>query len=378
MSAELTDRGFKRRQFMSSALALSGMTAAASLAGVSPVEAARAQGAVSHQPLDPINPDLLFGVTSSIFGHRSIEWGVKRIADVGMQGIEPYPRGIEHYRNNPMGLKKLFDDAGITFVDASNGAPGQSTNFLDPQEIPKTIADHVAYCREILQPLGCDHWKINMGQRPAGGNVSGFAELVSDDQLKRLADTLNELGRQTIAMGVRLAPHPHIWGPMERDEEVRRVMELTDPAYVWMTVDTGHIVLGGGDSVKIIDDFFPRVAEIHLKDTFTKYRGNKATPERAKHRVNSVYHNLGGGGVDFKAVFKVLRDRRWKGWVVIDVDGPRDGDDGLAALSYEGNRDLAVDTYISHNVNYLRAILGVKLPPYDDTYAESQKTTNNL
>ena len=313
-----------------------------------------------------------------------------------MQGIEPYPRGIEHYRNNPMGLKKLFDDAGITFVDASNGAPGQSTNFLDPQEIPKTIADHVAYCREILQPLGCDHWKINMGQRPAGGNVSGFAELVSDDQLKRLADTLNELGRQTIAMGVRLAPHPHIWGPMgmqgiepyprgieeesdgERDEEVRRVMELTDPAYVWMTVDTGHIVLGGGDSVKIIDDFFPRVAEIHLKDTYPKYRGNTATPERAQHRVASVYHNLGGGGVDFKAVFKVLRDRRWKGWVVIDVDGPREGDDGLAALSYEGNRDLAVDTYISHNVNYLRAILGVKLPPYDDTYAESQKTTNNL
>ena len=52
------------------------------------------------------------------------------------------------------------------------------------------------------------------------------------------------------------------------------------------------------------------------------------------------------------------------------------GDDGLDALG--GNMDLAVDTYISHNVNYLRAILGVKLPPYDDTYAESQKTTNNL
>ena len=53
----------------------------------------------------------------------------------------------------------------------------------------------------------------------------------SDDQLKRLADTLNEIGRQTIAMGIRLAPHPHIWGPMERERDVRRVMELTDPKY---------------------------------------------------------------------------------------------------------------------------------------------------
>jgi len=367
MTAKRTDRGLKRREFMSSALALSGMAATASFAEASPVESSGVQGAVSHQSLDPVNPDLLFGVTSSIFGHRSIEWGVQRMVDVGMQGIEPYPRSIQHY--DAMGLKKLFDDAGITFIDASNGAEGQSTNFLDPQEIPKTIADHVAYCREILQPLGCDQWKINMGQRPPGNNLSGMTPMCSDDQLKRLADTLNEIGRQTIAMGVRLAPHPHIWGPMERDEEVRRVMELTDPAYVWMTVDTGHIVLGGGDPAKIIDDFFPRVAELHLKDTFAHYRGNKETPDQAKHRVNSVYHNLGGGGVDFKNVFKVLRDRRWKGWVVIDVDGPREGDDGLAALSHEGNRDLAVDTYISHNVNYLRAVLGVKLPPYDKTYA---------
>ena len=68
--------------------------------------------------------------------------------------------------------------------------------------------------REALQPLGCDHWKVNMGQRPAGGP--------SEEQLKRLANTLNELGAKTIAMGVRLSPHPHIWGPIEREKEMRR------------------------------------------------------------------------------------------------------------------------------------------------------------
>ena len=105
-----------------------------------------------------------------------------------------------------------------------------------------------------------------MGRRPPGGP--------SDDQLKRLADTLNEIGRQTIPMGIRLAPHPHIWGPLEREQEVRRAMDLTDPNYVWMTVDTGHIVLGGSDAAQIISDYFPRVAEVHLKDTYAKYRGN--------------------------------------------------------------------------------------------------------
>ena len=120
-----------------------------------------------------------------------------------------------------MALKKIFDDVGLTLIDVSNGEAGQSTNFIDPQPIPKTIADHLTFARDFLQPLGCDHRKINKGQRPPGGP--------SDDQLKRLAGTLNEIGRQTIEMGIRLAPHPHIWGPMERERVIRRSMELTDP-----------------------------------------------------------------------------------------------------------------------------------------------------
>jgi hypothetical protein len=33
-------------------------------------------------------------------------------------------------------------------------------------------------------------------------------------------------------MGIKLA-RIRIWGPMERERDVRRVMELTDPKYVW-------------------------------------------------------------------------------------------------------------------------------------------------
>jgi sugar phosphate isomerase/epimerase len=80
------------------------------------------------------------------------------------------------------------------------------------------------------------------------------------------------------------------------------------------------------------------------------------------HKQASVYHNLGGGGVDFPAVFDVLRKRHFKGWVVFDVDGPRKGDDGFDAIG--GNINVAVDDYLDHNINYLRDVLGVKLPPY--------------
>jgi len=338
-----------RREFISQTLALGGVAAAAGVIGSSSVRAA-----VAQRSLDPVNPDILFGATSSLWSNEhDIAWAIKRLAALGMQGIEPYGNQIENYRSKPLALKKLFDDAGVTFIDASNGEMGQSTNFIDPAEIPKTIADHVAFARDFLQPLGAKHWKCNMGARPAGGP--------SDDQLKRLADTLNEIGRQTIAMGVKMAPHPHIWGPMERERDVRRVMELTDPKYVWLTTDTGHLVLGGMNPVQIMGDYFARIAEVHLKDTYAKYRGNTSTPTQEQHRVASVYHNLGGGGVDFPAVFKLLRDRHYKGWVVLDLDGPRKGDDGFDAIG--GNMNLAVDDYIMHNINFLRDVLGVRLPP---------------
>ena len=132
MSVKATDRELKRRDFMSSALVLSGMTAAASVVGPS-----KAWGAISHKPLDPVNPDILYGTTSSIWGQQhDIVWAVKRIAALGLQGIEPYANNIEKYRKNPLELKKIFDDAGVTMIDVSNGAAGQSTNFIDPAPIP--------------------------------------------------------------------------------------------------------------------------------------------------------------------------------------------------------------------------------------------------
>src|SRR5436190_23676488 len=120
MSRSVAERALNRRDFMSYALALGGMTAAANVVGPSNV-----WGAVSHHPLDPVNPDILFGSTSSLWsGQHDIEWAIKRIAALGMQGIEPYAPQVEKYRKDPKGLKKLFDDAGLTCSDGANGAGG--------------------------------------------------------------------------------------------------------------------------------------------------------------------------------------------------------------------------------------------------------------
>lgn len=73
---------------------------------------------------------------------------------------------------------------------------------------------------------------------------------------------------------------------------------------------------------------------------------------RSSTRPPACTKNLGvGRGVDFEGVFKVLRDRKFDGWAVLDLDPPRNGD-GTGTI--EDN--------LATNINYLRNILGVRLP----------------
>ncbi|PYQ80286.1 MAG: hypothetical protein DMG02_31295 [Acidobacteria bacterium] len=199
-------------------------------------------------------------------------------------------------------------------------------------------------------PTGSATWRHSRQAGPA--TISSRS---SRTRSTRLAD-------KRLPWGFGWLRHPHIWGPMEREHEVRRVIELTDPKCVWLTTDTGHLTLGGMDAVRIMGDYFPRIAEVHLKDTYAKFRGKTSTPTQEQHRTASVYHNLGGGGVDFPAVFKLLGTGT-TGARSLDLDGPRKGDDGFDAIG--GNIDVAIDDYIAHNINYLRDVVGVRLPPLD-------------
>ena len=106
---------------------------------------------IRHKPLDPVNPDLLFGTTGSIWGEAGVgatrvystEQAIKHISQMGLQGVEPYAGGIEEYRSKPKELLAISEKYNVTIIDASNGEKGQSTNFIDKDQIPKTIADHV-------------------------------------------------------------------------------------------------------------------------------------------------------------------------------------------------------------------------------------------
>ena len=278
--------------------------------------------------------------TSGFIWQNEIEDGIRTTARFGFHGIEPFRHHVAKYLDRPQELKKQLDDAGIAMASCSNGG-NMSTDFIHAENARRTIEDHERFAGEFLVHFGCRHFKINMGRRPDEGPTA--------DHLKLLSQNLNELGRRTAKLGVKLAPHPHIWSPLERGNELKRMLELTDPEYVFLVADTAHLTLGGTDPMEVIRGHYKRVAALHFKDTEPKYRGYRgATPTTEEHRKVNLYKNLGAGGVDFPGVVKFLWERKYAGWITLDLDPPRPGDGTI-----EDNLEI--------NKKYVRDVLKLAL-----------------
>jgi inosose dehydratase len=293
--------------------------------------------AVAASPADPAYIRFAYG---GFVWQNNIEEGIRTVARFGFHGIEPFRQHILPYLEKPQALKELLDQAGISLVTCSNGGP-MSTDFIDPAKVEQTIDDHARFAEKFVRFFGCHHFKINLGRRPEGGPT--------DEQLRTMARALNELGKRTNAVGLRLAPHPHIWSPLERGEEVEKVMRMTSPGYVSFVADTAHLTLGGIDPVQFIRRNYSRIAAFHFKDTEAKYRGHTGpTPTQEQHRQTNLYRKFGTGGVDFPTIYGDLKRRRFRGWVTLDFDPPRPG---------EGT----IEENVEHNRKYLVEVLGVKL-----------------
>jgi inosose dehydratase len=265
------------------------------------------------------------------------EEGIKMTARYGYHGLEPFQEDIAKYLTQPPEeLKKVLDASGLALCTVGSG--GQ---YIDPARIPQTIESNAARARYISY-FDCKHLKVNLSKRPGNGAAN-----LSDADAKVLAATLNEVGKHTMDAGIKLAFHPHCWTLVERLPELNKIMDLTDPKFVYLVLDTGHASLGGIDPVKALRDYYPRIAAMHLKDCEPKYSAGNGwkgpAPSEEEHNRVDLYKRLGTGGVDFPAFFAVLRERKYDGWVTLDFDAPRPGE-GTVEADMDAHRKYLLET----------------------------------
>jgi inosose dehydratase len=99
-------------------------------------------------------------------------------------------------------------------------------------------------------------------------STGGYLEpgtLDADGWATLLAST-NDLGRALAEeYGLRLQFHHHADSYVETREQVDRLLDGTDPAYVSLCLDTGHLAYGGGDAATLIAQRPDRIGYLHIK-----------------------------------------------------------------------------------------------------------------
>ena len=122
--------------------------------------------------------------------------------------------------------------------------------------------------------------------------------------------------------GLRTVFHPHCGGYVETPLEIDALMRRTDPARLGLVLDTGHIVYGGGDPLRVLKGHRDRVWHVHFKDCDLR-AANLAREQGLGYLAavrSQLFCELGSGVVDFAAVVDALRGEGYAGWIVVEQD----------------------------------------------------------
>ena len=119
--------------------------------------------------------------------------------------------------------------------------------------------------------------------------------------------------------GLLVALHPHHGTVVERPEDVERVLDVSD---VGVCLDTGHVMVSGGDPVEIARAAGSRVIHVHLKDTDATIAERVAAGDLGYHAAVAagLYRPLGEGDVDIRAVLRTVEESGDAVWYVLEHD----------------------------------------------------------
>ena len=134
-----------------------------------------------------------------------------------------------------------------------------------------------------------------------------------------LLRNLDRLDEAAAARGLRATLHPHVGTMIETGDETDRVIEGSSVA---LCLDTGHLLIGGGDPVAVARRAPTRIGHVHLKDVAAEIADQvRSTGLSYTDGVRAgMYRPLGAGDVDVAAIVTALEHSGYAGWYVLEQD----------------------------------------------------------
>lgn len=148
--------------------------------------------------------------------------------------------------------------------------------------------------------------------------------IYSDRQWDKLTKGLNKLGKEAYEAGMELCYHPHVGTGVETLADIDRLMAGTNPKYLKLLLDTGHLYYAGVDPLVVAQKYGDRIKHVHLKNI------RQDVLQRSIKQGLSFLDSIREGAftvpgdqegiIDFKPIFTALAKANYQGWLVVEAE----------------------------------------------------------
>ena len=285
---------------------------------------------IGINPLSWMNDDL-----PSLGGETLLETALAEGKEIGYEGFE---LGNKFPKDGP-GLKAKLDEFGLACV--SGWYSGFLAELAPGQTNEQAVAAEIERCKAHMSKLQYNGVKVVVYGECAG-TVQGQMDtpvakrprFANDDLWKAYAARLNAFGEHLLATyGIKLAYHHHMGAYVESPADVDKLMDLTDPAKVFLLFDTGHAYFGGAlNPVDLLKKHVKRVVHVHCKDVRAKVIAQARNDSWSflNGVINGTFTVPGDGALDYAAVLATLKNAGYEGWLVVEAE-----QDPAVAPSYQ-------------------------------------------
>ena len=258
---------------------------------------------MTPEGFETVQPDDMLGILSSA-GYSGVDLG-----PVGYFG-----RGsVLRHRLESHGLEIAGGWIELPMTD--NDAFAASLRTLDDVLAIFSEASEVS-STHLPKPTLADHGSPARKSAPGRGTATDALTLAAQDRLiknaERAADRVRSAGFEPT--------FNHNAGTfVESPEEIDRFLDHVD---IGLTLDTGHLLIGGGDALELVERWGHRINHLHIKDVdqTVLQRVLRAGGGMSDVWSSGAFVALGLGDLDLEAIMDAVFSRGFDGWVVVEQD----------------------------------------------------------
>lgn len=236
------------------------------------------------------------------WGPSGLIQAITDISDCGFEGLEVPAAIVGRYEDRLHVFEEILDTSALSLSGML-----QKVNLLDRERADEQVERAVNTAR-FVGATGCENLVIT--------HDGPVVERMTDEDWATVAAILEEIGTRCDEFGVGLCFLPRAHNLVSTEKDIKRLLAMTDPRFVGLSVDTAETILSGGNPARLVKQHIERILTVRYHDVSGSKRRAKTTSDRPGSTPQ-----FGRGVADFEAVSKALLTSGYSGWVTLDVSG---------------------------------------------------------